>query len=168
SQISDNSRTRLGSASYNIVTPQPTGLFVPSTIDLSNSSLEEFQHPEFKGYRPKATVLTKSRIVPISTARQSSLRAATPISAARPINIASSKPLVNVAKPKQNPLKKSHSLSRRTFYQQTALKNRNLNNKINTAKVNSVNTAKGNRVTSAVKKQTINAVKSSACLVLET
>nr|GEX16233.1 reverse transcriptase domain-containing protein [Tanacetum cinerariifolium] len=29
------------------------GLFAPPTIDLSNSSLEEFQHPEFKGYGPK-------------------------------------------------------------------------------------------------------------------
>nr|GEV50408.1 ribonuclease H-like domain-containing protein [Tanacetum cinerariifolium] len=41
----------------------------------------------------------------------------------------------------------------------------NLNNKINTAKVNYVNTAKGNRVTSAVGKQGINAVKSSSCWV---
>nr|GEY67141.1 hypothetical protein [Tanacetum cinerariifolium] len=29
------------------------GLFAPLTIDLSNSSLEEFQHPKFKGYGPK-------------------------------------------------------------------------------------------------------------------
>nr|GEY70267.1 reverse transcriptase domain-containing protein [Tanacetum cinerariifolium] len=31
------------------------GLFLPPTIDLSNSGLEEFQHPEFKGYEPKAS-----------------------------------------------------------------------------------------------------------------
>nr|GEU65292.1 hypothetical protein [Tanacetum cinerariifolium] len=124
--------------------------------------LEEFQHPEFKGYGPKA-ILTKSGIVPITTARQSSSRAAAPVSAARPINTVAPKPLVNVAKPRQNALHKSHSLSRRPFYQQSALKNRNLNNKINTAKVNSVNTAKGNKVTSAVGKQRINVVKSSAC-----
>ncbi|GKD83728.1 hypothetical protein Tco_1350567, partial [Tanacetum coccineum] len=30
-------------------------LFSPATIDLSNSGLEEFQQPEFKGYRPKAS-----------------------------------------------------------------------------------------------------------------
>nr|GEU61804.1 hypothetical protein [Tanacetum cinerariifolium] len=29
------------------------GLFAPPTIDLSNFGLEEFQHPEFKGYGPK-------------------------------------------------------------------------------------------------------------------
>nr|GEZ63091.1 hypothetical protein [Tanacetum cinerariifolium] len=130
------------------------GLFAPPSIDLSNSGLEEFQHPEFKGYRPKDSKsvyvytsneikkvpdapiikdwisdsdedeseemvlksnnvqhkpeqanqprkkefcsnssLTKSGIVPIRTARQSSLRAATPVSAARPINTAASKPL---------------------------------------------------------------------------
>nr|GFB02512.1 ribonuclease H-like domain-containing protein [Tanacetum cinerariifolium] len=79
-------------------------------------------------------VLTKSEIVPISTARQSSSRVAAPVSAARPINTAASKPLVNVAKPRQNALQKSHSLSRRPFYQQTALQNRILNNNVNTAK----------------------------------
>nr|GFC95856.1 hypothetical protein [Tanacetum cinerariifolium] len=40
SKISDNSRT---------------GLFAPRTINLSNSGLEEFQHPEFKGYGHKAS-----------------------------------------------------------------------------------------------------------------
>nr|GEV66970.1 xylulose kinase-1 [Tanacetum cinerariifolium] len=223
----------LGFASYNIVAPQPAGILAPSSIDLSNSGLEEFQRPEFKGYGPKdgksgcvdtsneikkdpdvpiiedwvsnsdedefkvmetgqrevrpiwnntvrinhqnfsnskrnfalTIVLTKSGIVPISTARQSSSRAAAPVSAARPINTAAPKPLVNVAKPRQNALQKSHLLSRRPFYQQTALKNRNLNKKVNTAKVNSVNTAKGNRVIGVVGKQGINAVKSLACWV---
>ncbi|GKC26935.1 putative ribonuclease H-like domain-containing protein [Tanacetum coccineum] len=107
-------------------------------------------------------VLTKSGIVPISTARQSSLRVAAPVCAARPINTATSKPLVNVAKPRTNAFRKSHSLSRRPFYQQIALKNRILNNKVNTAKINSINTAKGTRVTSAIGKQGINGVKSSA------
>nr|GEW36578.1 retrotransposon protein, putative, Ty3-gypsy subclass [Tanacetum cinerariifolium] len=92
SQITDNSKTWLGFTSYNVVAPPPTGLFAPPSIDLSNSGLEEFQHPEFKGYGPK-DILTKSGIVPISTARQSSSRAATPVSAARPINIVASKPL---------------------------------------------------------------------------
>nr|GEU42869.1 retrovirus-related Pol polyprotein from transposon TNT 1-94 [Tanacetum cinerariifolium] len=117
-----------------------------------------------KKFAPTA-VLTRSEIVPISTARQSSSREAATVSAARIINTAAPKPLVNVAKPRQNALQKSHSLSRRPFYQQTTLKNRNLNNKINIAKVNSVNTAKGNRVTSVVGKQGINVVKSSACWV---
>ncbi|GJU45698.1 ribonuclease H-like domain-containing protein [Tanacetum coccineum] len=113
----------------------------------------------------RAAVLTKSGIVPISTARQSSSRAAAPLSAARPINTVAPKLFVNVAKTKPNVFQKAHSLSRRPFNQQTALNNRSLNNKVNTAKVNSVNTAKGKRVTSAVGEQGINVVKSSACWV---
>nr|GEY65553.1 hypothetical protein [Tanacetum cinerariifolium] len=122
SQITDNSRTGLGFTSYKAITPPPTGLFAPSTIDLSNFGLEEFQHPEFKGYGPKdsksvcvdtsndikkaldapiikvrnfapTAVLTKSGIVPISTARQSSSRAVALVSATRPINTAAYKPL---------------------------------------------------------------------------
>ncbi|GJT05169.1 putative ribonuclease H-like domain-containing protein [Tanacetum coccineum] len=54
SQISDNNRKGVGFISYNVVPPPPTGLFAPSTIDLSNSGLEEFQQPEFEGYGPKA------------------------------------------------------------------------------------------------------------------
>nr|GEW58287.1 ribonuclease H-like domain-containing protein [Tanacetum cinerariifolium] len=119
------------------------------------------------------TVLTKSGRIPISTARQSTSRAVAPVSAVRPINTAASKPLVNVTKPRQNALQTTHSLSRKPFYQQTALKNRNLNNNVNAAKANSVNaakansvnTAKGNKVTSSVGNQGINAVKSSACWV---
>ncbi|GKF02741.1 ribonuclease H-like domain-containing protein, partial [Tanacetum coccineum] len=42
SQISNNSRKGVGFVSYNDVLPPPTGLFVPPTIDLSNSGLEEF------------------------------------------------------------------------------------------------------------------------------
>ncbi|GKA21878.1 hypothetical protein Tco_0707840 [Tanacetum coccineum] len=87
------------------------------------------------------------------------------VSAARPINIVAPKSFVNATKTRPNAFQKSHSPSRRPFYQQTALKNRNLNDKVNTAKVNSVNSAKGNRVTGAVGEQGINAVKSSACCV---
>nr|GEU72812.1 putative ribonuclease H-like domain-containing protein [Tanacetum cinerariifolium] len=128
----------------------------------TNMALMDFLDSE--EFAPTA-VLTKSGIVPISTARQSFSRAAAPVSAARPINTVAPKPLVNVVKTRQNALQKSHSLSRRHFYQQTTLKNKNLNNKINTAKVNFVNTAKGNKVASVVGKQGINAVKSSACWV---
>ncbi|GJW83661.1 ribonuclease H-like domain-containing protein [Tanacetum coccineum] len=102
-------------------------------------------------------VLTKSGIVSISAARQSSSRVAALTSAARPINTAAPKPFVNVARPRPNDFHKSHSPSRTPFNQQTSLKNRNLNDKVNTAKVNSVNTAKGNKVTSDVGEQVINA-----------
>ncbi|GJY54233.1 hypothetical protein Tco_0445897 [Tanacetum coccineum] len=80
-------------------------------------------------------VLTKSGLVPISTARQSSSRAATSVSNVRPIKTDAPKSFEN------------------------------LNNKVNTVKVNSVNTAKGKRVTSAAGEQGINVVKSKACWV---
>ncbi|GJZ76372.1 hypothetical protein Tco_0641044 [Tanacetum coccineum] len=52
-QIPDKSRKGLGFARYNAVPPPHTGLFVPPTLDLSNSGLEEFQQSEFEGYGPK-------------------------------------------------------------------------------------------------------------------
>ncbi|GKE28789.1 hypothetical protein Tco_1444173, partial [Tanacetum coccineum] len=117
-----------------------------------------------RNFAPTA-VLTKFGIVPISTAKQSSSRAATPLSVARPINTAAPKLFVNVAKTKPNVFQKAHALSSRPFNQQIALNNKSLNNKVNIAKVNSVNTAKGKRVTSVVGEQGINVVKSSACWV---
>ncbi|GJS69206.1 hypothetical protein Tco_0702047 [Tanacetum coccineum] len=110
-------------------------------------------------------VLAKSGIVSISAARQNSSRAAPPASTARPIDTAAPKPFMNIARLRPNDFHKSHSPSRTPFNQQTALKNRNLNDKVNTAKVNSVNTAKGNKVTSAAGEQGINAIKSSACWI---
>ncbi|GKC07139.1 hypothetical protein Tco_0998749 [Tanacetum coccineum] len=94
------------------------------------------------------TVFTKSSIIPISAAKQSCSRAATSVSAAR-----------------SNDFQKSHSLSRRPFHQQTTLKNKILNVKVNTVKVNYVNPTKGKRMISVVGKQGIKAVKSSACWV---
>ncbi|GKE27398.1 hypothetical protein Tco_1442782, partial [Tanacetum coccineum] len=125
-------------------------------------------HQNFSNSRRNFTptaVLTKSGKVLISTARQSSSRAAVPVSAARPINTAALKSFVNVAKLRTNSLQKTHSSSRRPFYHQTTLKNRNLKNKVNTVKINSVNTAETKGVKSAVEKQGINAVKPSACWV---
>ncbi|GJZ19968.1 ribonuclease H-like domain-containing protein [Tanacetum coccineum] len=117
-----------------------------------------------RNFAPTA-VLTKSGIVPISTARKRSSRTAAPLSVARPINTTAPKLFVNVAKTKPNVFQKVHSLSRRPFNQKTTLNNKSLNNKVNNAKVKYVNTAKGKRVTSAIGKKGINAVKSSACWV---
>ncbi|GKG02922.1 hypothetical protein Tco_0310558, partial [Tanacetum coccineum] len=54
SQNSNNSRKGVGFESYNAVAPPPTCLFVPPTINFSNSGLKEFQQPEFEGYGLKA------------------------------------------------------------------------------------------------------------------
>ncbi|GKC00097.1 hypothetical protein Tco_0986233 [Tanacetum coccineum] len=55
SQIPEKSRKGVGFVSYNVVPPPPIGLFSPPKFDLSNSSLEEFQQPEFEGYGPKTS-----------------------------------------------------------------------------------------------------------------
>ncbi|GKF43185.1 hypothetical protein Tco_0129737, partial [Tanacetum coccineum] len=88
-----------------------------------------------------------------------------PVSTAKHINTAAPYSFVNVAKTRPNAFQKSYSPSRRPFYQQTALKNRNLNDKVNTAKVNFVNTAKGNKVISVIGEQGINVVKSLVCWI---
>ncbi|GJS47967.1 hypothetical protein Tco_0598088 [Tanacetum coccineum] len=122
-------------------------------------------HQNFSNSRrnfSQTAVLIKSGIVPISTARHSSSKAAAPISTVRPINTAAPKPFVNIAQTRPNAFQKSHLLFRRPFYQQTTLNNRNLYNKVNTVKLNYVNTAKGKRVTSAVGEQRINVVQSLA------
>nr|GEV29929.1 hypothetical protein [Tanacetum cinerariifolium] len=48
----DNLRIKFNKSKFDLATYK-RGLFAPPTIDLSNFSLEEFQHPEFKGYGPK-------------------------------------------------------------------------------------------------------------------
>ncbi|GJQ93534.1 hypothetical protein Tco_0004673 [Tanacetum coccineum] len=53
SQITDKSRKGVGFVRCNAVPPPYTGLFLPLNLDLSYSSLEEFQQPEFKGYGHK-------------------------------------------------------------------------------------------------------------------
>ncbi|GKB90445.1 hypothetical protein Tco_0962717 [Tanacetum coccineum] len=62
SKIPDKSRKGAGFVSYNGVPPPPTWLFSPSKFDLSNSGLEEFQQPEFKGYGPKPSKIVSEDI----------------------------------------------------------------------------------------------------------
>nr|GEX14847.1 hypothetical protein [Tanacetum cinerariifolium] len=55
SQIPDQSRKGVGFVCNNVVLPPHTWLFLPPKLDLSNSSLEEFQQHEFEGYGPKTS-----------------------------------------------------------------------------------------------------------------
>nr|GEU55294.1 hypothetical protein [Tanacetum cinerariifolium] len=55
SQIPNNSKKGLCYESYHAVPPPPTGLFLPPKLDFSNSGLEEFQQPKFKGLGPKTS-----------------------------------------------------------------------------------------------------------------
>ncbi|GJS95661.1 putative ribonuclease H-like domain-containing protein, partial [Tanacetum coccineum] len=153
SQISDNSKKGVGFESYNVVAPPPTGLFAPPTIDLSNSGLEEFQQPEFEGCGVKV-----NKSVTENSSNEIKKTSDAPIIEDWVSNCDEDESEIRVVKSDN-----VQHRPERPSYQQTTLKNRNLNNKVNTVKVISINTAKGNRVKSTVGKQGINVVKSSAC-----
>ncbi|GJT17129.1 ribonuclease H-like domain-containing protein [Tanacetum coccineum] len=96
-----------------------------------------------------SAVLTRFGRVPVSAAKQSSLRATTSTSTFRPVNTATHTNRVNVSK------------LRTPFYKSTILNTRVSKVKVNTVKVNGVNTA-GQIVVSTVKGNGVTVVKASA------
>ncbi|GJZ64384.1 ribonuclease H-like domain-containing protein [Tanacetum coccineum] len=128
--------------------PHPKRNFVP-TAKLSKALQEQHHH----------------QLVPVNAAKQSSPRAASSISTARPVNTAAPKPKVNDALPTTYSYFKAHSPVRRAFNQKSAAKTNNFNEKVNTARVNNVTTAGPKAVVSAAVGNGENAVKSSACWI---
>ncbi|GKA98143.1 putative ribonuclease H-like domain-containing protein [Tanacetum coccineum] len=106
-------------------------------------------------------VLDKFGRVPVSAAKQSSLRAIASTSTFRPVNIATHTNRVNVSKLRTNAFHKSLSPIRRPFYKSTALNTRISNEKVNTVRVNDVNTV-GQTTVTTVKGTGVTAVKASA------
>ncbi|GJQ97336.1 hypothetical protein Tco_0008475 [Tanacetum coccineum] len=107
-----------------------------------------------------SAVLTRFRRVPVSAAKQSSLRATTSTSTFRPVNTATHTNRVNVSKLKTNAFHKSHSPIIRSFYMSTTSNTRISNEKVNTVRVNGVNTT-GQITVSTVKGTGVTAVKAS-------
>ncbi|GJW36586.1 ribonuclease H-like domain-containing protein [Tanacetum coccineum] len=105
------------------------------------------------------------QLVPVNAAKQSSPRAASSISTARPVNTAAPKPKVNDALPTTYSYFKAHSPVRRAFNQKSAAKTNNFNEKVNTARVNNVTTVGPKAVVSVVVGNGENVVKSSACWI---
>ncbi|GJU18564.1 hypothetical protein Tco_1146530 [Tanacetum coccineum] len=118
-----------------------------------------------KGRVTSQTVATKSGQVPVNAAKQSSPRAATSISTARPVNTVVPKPKVKDALPATYSYFKAHSLAKRAFNQKSVAKTNNFNEKVNTARVNNVTTAGPKAIVSAVERNGENDVKSSACWI---
>ncbi|GKA82974.1 ribonuclease H-like domain-containing protein [Tanacetum coccineum] len=110
-------------------------------------------------------VATKSGLVPLNAAKQSSPRAAISISIARHVNTATLKPKVNAASPTKYSYFKAHSPLRRPFNQKSAAKTNNFNKKVYTAKVNNVTTTGPEVVVSTAEGKRENVVKSSACWI---
>ncbi|GJS38009.1 putative ribonuclease H-like domain-containing protein [Tanacetum coccineum] len=119
----------------------------------------KFTHPHPKRNFVPTTVVTKSGQVPVNAAKQSSPRAATSISTARPVNTAAPKSKVNDALPKTYSYFKAHSPVKRAFNQKSAAKTNNLNEKVKTARVNNVTTAGPKAVVSAAVGNGENVVK---------
>ncbi|GJW67455.1 putative ribonuclease H-like domain-containing protein [Tanacetum coccineum] len=125
----------------------------------------KYTHPHPKRNFVPTAVVTKSGQVPVNTAKQSSPRATTSISTARPVNTVAPKSKVNDALLQTYSYFKAHSPVRRAFNQKSAAKTNNLNEKVKTARVNNVTTAGPKAVVSAAVGNGENAVKSSACWI---
>ncbi|GJW68851.1 ribonuclease H-like domain-containing protein [Tanacetum coccineum] len=122
-------------------------------------------HPHPKRNFIPTAVATKSGLVPINAAKQTSPRAATSISTARHVNNAASKPRMNAETPIQYSYFKAHSLLKRSFNQKLAAKTNNIKEKVYTAKVNNVTTTGPEVVVSTAEGKKENAIKSSACWI---
>ncbi|GKC54355.1 hypothetical protein Tco_1077100 [Tanacetum coccineum] len=122
-----------------------------------------YPHPK-RNFVPTA-VTTKSEQVPVNAAKQSSPKATTSISTARPVNIAAPKPKVNDALPTSYSYFQAHSPVKKPINKRTSVTDINFNKKINTAKVNNVTIAKPKAVVSPIEGNRENVVKSSACWI---
>ncbi|GJR52299.1 putative ribonuclease H-like domain-containing protein [Tanacetum coccineum] len=106
-------------------------------------------HPHPKRNFVPTAVATKSGQVPVNAAKQSSPRASSSISTAKPVNTAAPKPKVNNALPITYSYFKAHSPVRWAFNQKSVVKTNNFNEKVNTARVNNVTTTGPKAVVSA-------------------
>ncbi|GJW87285.1 putative ribonuclease H-like domain-containing protein [Tanacetum coccineum] len=96
-----------------------------------------------------------------------------PLNTARPVNTAYPKTIVYSARPMLRFSKSAQSTVKRPFYTRTTLTNKNLSQKVNTAKENfytarpkAINTAKPNTaIINAIRANWVNAVKALACWV---
>ncbi|GJU56061.1 putative ribonuclease H-like domain-containing protein [Tanacetum coccineum] len=122
-------------------------------------------HPHPKRNFVPIAVETKSGLVPVNAAKQSSPRAASSISTARHVNTAALKPKVNAASPTKYSYFKAHSPLRRPFNKKSAAKTNNFNKKVYTAKVNNVTTVRPEVVVSTAEGKRETAIKSSACWI---
>ncbi|GJV35289.1 hypothetical protein Tco_1407766 [Tanacetum coccineum] len=99
---------------------------------------------------PRA-VLIKSGLVSINIARQ--------------VNTAHSKTTVNAARPMPYLSKTAHSTVKSPIHKNTAFKNSNIDQRVNTISGKKFNTARQKVVVNAVKRNNVNAIKASACWV---
>ncbi|GJY98377.1 putative ribonuclease H-like domain-containing protein, partial [Tanacetum coccineum] len=157
---------------YNAIPPPYTGNFMPPKPDLSFSGLEEFtsepivikhvvENSEAKASeaKPKA-VDCKENIVPRAVLMKSGLVS---VNTGRQVNAAHTKTTVNAARPMSYLSKTAHSTVKRPIHKNTAFKNSNFNERVNTVRDKNVNTARPKAVVNVVHRNNVNTIKALAC-----
>ncbi|GJZ85407.1 hypothetical protein Tco_0650746 [Tanacetum coccineum] len=122
-------------------------------------------HPCAKKNMVPRAVLMKSGLVSINTARQNISKIAVSVNTARQVNTTHSKTTVNDARPMSYLSKTANSTVKRPIHKNTAFKNSNINQTINTVRGKNVNTARPKAVVNVVQGNNVNVVKASACWV---
>ncbi|GKD47671.1 hypothetical protein Tco_1276647 [Tanacetum coccineum] len=125
-------------------------------------------HPCAKKNLVPRAVLMKFGLVSINTARQNISKTTVLVNTARQVNAALSKTTVNAARLMSYLSKTTHSTVKRLIHKNTAFKNSNINQRVNTIRGKKINTARPKAVVNAVKGNNFNDVKSSACWVWKT
>ncbi|GJX10410.1 ribonuclease H-like domain-containing protein [Tanacetum coccineum] len=127
---------------------------------VNHQNFAKKSHPCVKKNIVPRAVLIKSGLVSVNTTRQ--------------VNTAHPKITVNAARPMTNLSKTTHSTIKRPIHKNTAFKNSNFNQRVNTVKDKKfnivrpkavVNAARPKAVFNAVKGNNVNSVKASACWV---
>nr|GEX97408.1 putative reverse transcriptase domain-containing protein [Tanacetum cinerariifolium] len=128
-------------------------------VNARNTTIENKNKAKnLRKFSQSPRVLTKFGQVPVNAAKQSSHRAAASVSAAKPVN-------TSAPRPTTYSYFKAHSPVRRPFNQKSASKTNNLNEKVNTFKVNNVTTAGPKAIVSVAEGNRNNAVKSLTCWI---
>ncbi|GKB13890.1 uncharacterized mitochondrial protein-like protein [Tanacetum coccineum] len=109
---------------------------------------------------PRA-VLMKSSLVSINTARQNISKIAVLVNTTGQVNTAHSNTTVNAAKPMSYLSKIAHLTVKRPVHNNTAFKNSNINQRVNTDRGKNSNTVRPKAVVNAVKGNNPNTVKAS-------
>ncbi|GJV59034.1 hypothetical protein Tco_1465134 [Tanacetum coccineum] len=136
--------------------------FVKSDENTRKSVIEQHAYRQAENLRK---IVTKLGQVLVNTTKQSSSRATTSISTARPINIVAPKSKVNDASPTKYSYFKAHSPVIKDFNQKSTAKTNHLNEKVKTTRVNNVTIAGSKALVNAAVGNRKHVVKSSACWI---
>ncbi|GKC11975.1 hypothetical protein Tco_1008757 [Tanacetum coccineum] len=132
---------------------------------VNHQNFSKKTHPCAKKNLVPRAVLINSGLVPINTARQNISKTAVSVITARQVNTAHSKTTVNVARPMSYLSKTTHSTVKRPIHKNTALKNSNIDQRVNIVSGKKLNTTRPKAVVNTVKGNNVNVVKASACWV---